>query len=188
MRVSLNFLLSAVFFVFFSSSTLRQMLRALNVTLPYAQTQFNLLFVVNGPKCFSPCASTVLVHWLLIASGVNFLGLSFIFWQFSHPVLLIQVENGPKGKKTQKTPTKGGWYMWAHLLCLSGWEKIFIPLRIFDPIRYIFTLFTPFSFRAQTFLHLLSFHPRRPNKSQRVLFSSEAHQHHRVRPYGEKAL
>lgn len=91
---------------FFPSSALRQMLWGLNVTLCYAKTRFNLLFVVNGPKCFSLCSSTVLVHWLLIASVVHFclnlLGFSFIFWWFSHPaVLLLQVKNGPKEKKNK---------------------------------------------------------------------------------------
>lgn len=68
----------------------RQTLRGLNVTLCCAQTRFDLLFIVNGPECISPRASAVLVHWLLIASGVQFLpefsGFSFRFEAVHSPI------------------------------------------------------------------------------------------------------
>lgn len=150
MRLSLNFLLNAVFC---PSSALRQMLQSLNATLPYAQTRFNLLLVVNGPKCFSLCACTVLVHWLLIASGLHFclnlLGFSFIFWRFSHPaVLLLQVENGPKQREREKKNNKrhqGGTCEHTSVVCQGERTSPFIRLC------GIFLHYSHQSFRVQAF-------------------------------------
>lgn len=115
---------------------------------------------------FGSLAPYCVVHFCL-----NLLGFSFIFWWFSHPaVLLIQVENGLKEKKTNNKRHHGGTCECTSFVCQGERTSPFIRLR------GIFLHYSHQVFSVQTFLHFRSFHHRRPNKNQGFLFSSEAHQ------------